>query len=155
MDGGSQKTKTQRRYIYVIVDGSGASKIGIAENPRKRLMDLQVGSSVKLYLAYSLSVPYQLAKVLEGKLHRRLKHLHLSGEWFFIDPTVAAKALYEIVMGPDEEDVRKADKWARELWGTKVICPQCSHWRVVRKSKKELIGKKFKCGKCGFVHAKH
>ncbi len=151
MASGSMKQKPQDKYVYVIIDGSGATKIGISDDPKKRLMELQVGSSIKLVLAYSIAVPYALASRIESQIHRSMKHLHLSGEWFFIDPTIAFKAISDLIAGPDKIEERRADKWAKEFWGTKVTCPQCKHWRVVRKPKKELIGKKFRCSKCDYL----
>ena len=53
-------------------------KFGISKTPQKRLMDLQVGSPVRLELFASIKG----TRELEKKIHQSLRHLRSHGEWF-------------------------------------------------------------------------
>jgi hypothetical protein len=68
--------------IYFIHDEqAGAIKIGKADNPRKRLVELQVGCASRLVLL--AMIPGGDAD--EGRLHRQFRHLKVRGEWFRAD----------------------------------------------------------------------
>lgn len=83
--------KSALRYVYFIeAVGLNRVKIGIANDPRKRLATLQVGSPVELRLLSVLKV--DLAPEWERDFHKRFAQHRLHGEWFELAPGVAAAA---------------------------------------------------------------
>lgn len=141
----------QTKYIYIIRDGSGACKIGITDNPKQRLNELQIGSSVKLRIYNLIPVQAGKARRFESKIHRLLKNRRLQGEWFFVDPKIALEAILAVVMDVRNLDEIKVPKVPSGQIGTKVICPNCNHWRVVRIAKRDLWNKKLRCQKCSYL----
>lgn len=67
----------KNKYLYFMACGD-AVKIGVSSCPDSRLETLQTGAPGELSLV--ASIPN--AGHLEAECHRRLSHLHLSGEWF-------------------------------------------------------------------------
>jgi predicted DNA-binding transcriptional regulator AlpA len=65
-------------HVYFIRAGQGAIKIGIARDPRKRLFELQVGTSDELRILHTIPG----TEDTERALHERFAHLRLRGEWF-------------------------------------------------------------------------
>lgn len=66
-------------YVYVI-SGGGYCKIGVSNNPERRLARLQTGNPHELILIrkyYTLD-----AKTLEATLHETLEEYRVRGEWF-------------------------------------------------------------------------
>ena len=70
------------RYVY-FVQGELTQhiKIGIAWEPEKRLIDLQVGSPDKLKILLAFRTTHS-AQTTERHLHQRFWLYHLHGEWF-------------------------------------------------------------------------
>ncbi len=68
--------------IYIITDGEYC-KIGIATDIEQRVKQLQTGNARKLEVLHYEKV--RNAKKIESKLHKKMKHKRLSGEWFDID----------------------------------------------------------------------
>ena len=69
------------KFIYLIKsDIDGYYKIGISNNPQKRLKQLSTGNSSQLTLieSYRTSIPFQI----ENALHRKYSQLKMNGEWF-------------------------------------------------------------------------
>lgn len=72
-----------RSYLYLITDGENI-KIGVSNNPTKRLASLQIGSSRRLKIIHEVmfnKCPYPLEKAL----HRVFKPKWVSGEWFHLN----------------------------------------------------------------------
>ena len=72
------------KYVYLIQSlGDSHYKIGVSINPKRRMIILQTGHPHKLKLVdkYQSEFAYQIEKIL----HRRYKHLHTEGEWFYMD----------------------------------------------------------------------
>lgn len=66
-------------YVYFIQgEDGGPIKIGWSESPEDRLSALQTGYPARLVLLGT--IPGERA--LEGKTHRRFRHLRLHNEWF-------------------------------------------------------------------------
>lgn len=63
--------------IYFITDGE-YTKIGVADDPHKRLRELQTGNARELTLICSIDGSYEL----ERKLHKVLGNWRVLGEWF-------------------------------------------------------------------------
>lgn len=73
------------KYVYLILSlESGSLKIGISKNPKKRIMQLQTGSSgSELKLLKEYRSKYYLE--IEKALHSRFSHIKKHGEWFEYD----------------------------------------------------------------------
>ena len=73
------------KFIYLILSiETGSLKIGISKNPKKRIVQLQTGSSgseLKLLKVYKSS--YYLE--IENALHNKYVYLKKHGEWFDYD----------------------------------------------------------------------
>lgn len=66
-------------HLYILqAKVTGYVKVGRSEEPEKRLLQLQTGSSTPLRLI--LIATGQGAR--EKELHRQLKRYHVVGEWF-------------------------------------------------------------------------
>lgn len=72
-------TRAAKTAVYFIqgVDG-GPVKIGWAANPKKRLLDLQIGSPVKLRILGTIPG----GRHHEAFLHKYFAEWHVRGEWF-------------------------------------------------------------------------
>ena len=57
-------------------------KIGISNNPIKRLKELQTGNPTQLKIISAY--PSEYANLIEKTLHRRYSHLKKEGEWFYM-----------------------------------------------------------------------
>lgn len=70
------------KFIYVI-QSKKRFKIGVANDSKQRLRTLQTGNADKLDLIMnSMSTN---AREVEAKIHRKLGHKRISGEWFELD----------------------------------------------------------------------
>lgn len=77
----------QKCYVYIICDtrngSNGPIKIGVANDPEKRILDLQVGNPYPLILRAKIECSgRKKAYFLESFLHRRFARSRMSGEWF-------------------------------------------------------------------------
>ena len=71
--------------IYLIVDeNKNFCKIGYTENLEKRLVSIQIGNPLKLFV---LSV-IEGTEETEIKIHQMFLHLHKRGEWFLFMPEI-------------------------------------------------------------------
>ncbi len=77
-----------KSYVYFIVsEETKRVKISKSNKPKERMMDLQVGSSTNLKLAYTIECSSeQEAFILEKHLQEKYKDLAVMGEWFTIIP---------------------------------------------------------------------
>lgn len=68
-------------FIYFIVDRAGGKiKIGISNDPDKRLAALQTANGNRLEMIHTV----QGDVALEQSFHKKFEHLHMSGEWFVV-----------------------------------------------------------------------
>ena len=75
-----------KRYIYVIAsDRDGPVKVGVSNDPAKRLAQLQTGHDKLLQLFAAEECLASHALALETVIHRQLGYLRLVGEWFSLD----------------------------------------------------------------------
>lgn len=65
-------------------------KIGRADNPLKRLDDLQIGSPDKLSIIAMLDITREDSIKYETYFHRRWSHLLVRGEWYTLDKELIA-----------------------------------------------------------------
>jgi len=86
--------KPKKTYIYFIVCHIGKHewqnrvKIGISQNPHKRLKSLQTGNPNLLKLWYHFEVDSRKARRLEKSLHSKFKWSQSLNEWFTIHKNV-------------------------------------------------------------------
>jgi hypothetical protein len=110
------------RYVYFIESESlGMVKIGLADNPRRRLRELQVGSPDKLNLRGVLLLDD--APGYEASMHLRFAEERSHGEWFrktdrleefmvgLMDPE---EDRIKICLKPTEPDPRSITIWRLE-----------------------------------------
>ena len=77
-------------YVYFIsTKRKKVVKIGIANNPDKRLKTFQTANYEELVILRVIKVSNRdLAFKLETALHQKFKKYHIRGEWFKLTPTV-------------------------------------------------------------------
>lgn len=82
-------------HIYIICNGpndgmSGPVKIGMANDPHKRLLGLQSGNPNKLIIWRTFPAPdREIAREIERGFHVVQRKRRLSGEWFDLNPRQA------------------------------------------------------------------
>lgn len=69
-------------YIYVIGADSPPYKVGISQDPQRRLKNLQTGHPQKLYIHSIKETEVSKTKLLESVIHHYLKLHRTHGEWF-------------------------------------------------------------------------
>lgn len=71
-------------YLYGIECGTDAIKLGISQDPSKRLESLQVANHQWLTLAFQIMVANRKdkAEAIEARIHDQFSLYHIRGEWF-------------------------------------------------------------------------
>lgn len=83
-ESNAKKEDSIYKYIYVIADEeNGVCKIGISNNPSKRLSVIQTHYPFELKILFSILV--ENPQKVEKYLHKALDDFRLNGEWFYID----------------------------------------------------------------------
>jgi len=83
-----------RTSVYVIAAENGPVKIGIAQNPFKRLKELQTGAAVPLRVAYAQEANSpSAAKEIERLAHEAAAGASLRGEWFDLSVEAASRTI--------------------------------------------------------------
>lgn len=141
-------------HVYVIGESSdGPIKIGIGDNPTKRLNQLQIGNPRNLELYHSFFHP--AAANVESWLHRRFHASLIHGEWFNTPVTavVAAAELAIIAHAHGElPDFVRAPN-LREIDDVlERYCSSCGRWLPVvpnfSRSKAKKHGFQSRCKSC-------
>ena len=71
-----------RQFVYIIENvDNGAIKIGVGNDPNKRLKQLQTGSVSELELVYQSNVCSN-AFDIEAECHHHFEEYHIRGEWY-------------------------------------------------------------------------
>jgi len=70
------------RYLYVLSVENKYFKIGVANNVRKRIMNMQGCCPYPIKIIHEIKVPDQFVKLAESFLHKRYKGNHALREWF-------------------------------------------------------------------------
>ena len=95
---------TELDFIYIIQDKiNNTIKIGISQNPNKRLKQLQTGSPNPLELIYTEECGYGGRKrtlQLEKLIHKDIKGKGLKqrGEWFTLNESTSIQEIINTVM---------------------------------------------------------
>ncbi|MBO4622301.1 MAG: GIY-YIG nuclease family protein [Bacilli bacterium] len=78
-----------RDYIYIISNDLGYIKVGVSNNPERRVKQLQTGNEHKLTLLFKEEFNCTRKHLLsiEKDLHKQLRSMSTRcvGEWFFLD----------------------------------------------------------------------
>jgi hypothetical protein len=77
-------TLNPSRWVYFVSDGIGHVKIGFANNPWYRLVELQCGNALPLTLLATIKGGCDLEKAL----HARFAEHHVRGEWFRLESEI-------------------------------------------------------------------
>jgi hypothetical protein len=88
-------------YVYIIgaYDRAPPVKIGISNNPKRRLKELQCSSARKLYILWEGIVARP--RVVEVTAHKLLESFRLEGEWFNVRAWQAIATLEDILAMQD------------------------------------------------------
>lgn len=82
-------------FLYVIAAREqGPTKLGISDDPARRLKQLQTGHPETLMIFHKEAVDAPLAYYLERNLHKSISHRRLRGEWFDL---AVAEAISHII----------------------------------------------------------
>ena len=97
------------RFLYIIgSDNTSPIKLGIANNPKKRIKQLQTGNSEKLSIHHTLQLPYDNCRTFERILHYSLRRYRLKGEWFDMSPKEAFDYITFLMIHLDiNQDLKK------------------------------------------------
>ena len=68
-------------YLYFIKAGN-AIKVGVTEDLKKRICELQVGNPIEMELLHAIGLSPEKAQKLETEIHRLFQKTNLHGEWF-------------------------------------------------------------------------
>lgn len=83
--------------VYIIGAVGHPVKVGIAEAPKSRLSELQVGNPASLRIYVTREVLLSEARSIERECHQRMSCHHLRGEWFDRTPE-EAEAVLDLVL---------------------------------------------------------
>lgn len=89
--------------VYVIASEGGMCKVGIAGDPKTRMVALSTGHPFALAVAESFEVgDGARARRVEAKAHDTLASCRLKGEWFSVEPFEAVAAVKQAIreLGP-------------------------------------------------------
>lgn len=109
-NGASSPQRPASACVYVIAaEKIGPVKIGWANNPAKRVTDLQTGNPNRLYVFFAAVMPTAgHAMSIEAAAHRQLEAKRGVGEWFHIPTDLAITELAALVL---EKTGRPPVKW--------------------------------------------
>lgn len=100
------ENKLQSKQIYIFENTLyPLIKIGMSDNPTKRLITIENASGFPLKLYYE-STPVLRPAIVENLIHKRLKDYRQKGEWFTLDKEIALKEI-EIIIKDSEEGTYK------------------------------------------------
>lgn len=68
-------------FIYVIGASQAVVKVGVADFPTSRLMELQVGNPDELFIFHTVRVPRTQAFAIERRAHDLLRDCHRLHRW--------------------------------------------------------------------------
>lgn len=105
-------------YVYLISCGDNdirPTKVGVSDDPYKRIKELQTGNPRKLKIEIIIEcVDRNHAFNLEKTIHEVLFKRRLQGEWFSMSGHKAMKVINRIANDPAYRSVKNIEKEARE-----------------------------------------
>lgn len=81
-------------FVYIITSDKYC-KVGITNDPYRRLKDISTGCPIKPSLYFFKRV--ENAKLIESRTHNVLKQYKTNGEWFEISPEECKETLEYII----------------------------------------------------------
>jgi hypothetical protein len=121
------------RYIYVVGPTENPVKIGVADDPAKRMRSLQMGAPDKLVLHHAVGVPFKHGHYVETATHKALAEHHRHGEWFNIDANEARKIIVAMADKVAREYLRSAIEDDNILIRAEALHDMTPNWRNVVK----------------------
>jgi hypothetical protein len=89
-------------FLYVIAaKKEGPVKLGLSQDPARRVRQLQTGSAELLQIHHTEEVPDDRVRIAESALHQMLGHKRLKGEWFRMSVEEAIAEVIHIRMTGD------------------------------------------------------
>lgn len=92
-------------YVYMIRSGYGNNKpvkIGMADDPKRRIKELQTGNPEVLNLVLTIHCRSRRhARLVESTLHNQLKGVNVLGEWYKVRNDKLYKVLNKLATEPD------------------------------------------------------
>lgn len=77
----SIKLKNKEKYVYVL-NCDGNYKIGISENVKKRIKQIQIGNSAYINEIMSYKFEASIASFIENYFHKHFTDKNVNSEWF-------------------------------------------------------------------------
>lgn len=122
--------------VYVVARADGPCKIGMSDNPQKRIGALR-GGRTKLTIAGTYPRQDGDARLVERVAHQLLAAKHLGGEWFDVTEAQAIGAVQEAIRlvdcgdpaihAPESTDIRMA------FQATEELVRQIDDWRFANR----------------------
>lgn len=101
-------------YIYIIGGENPPFKVGISQDPQKRLKALQTGHPEKLSIHMLKETDSEKTRLLETAIHHNMKMYRTHGEWFNL-PLEKIRAEIEFALIRYEDDpllrLRVKSRW--------------------------------------------
>ena len=93
-----KRSQSAQKHVYIISDGVGNVKVGIAKAPEQRLRRFQTGNARRLSL--HRSAPFTGVRPNGGEryAHWLMRSFHVGGEWFAIEEKLALANLMGAVI---------------------------------------------------------
>lgn len=84
-------------YLYIIAFALyGPCKVGITNDPKRRLRELQTGNPDRLRIWLCIRIQSEVIGEVERAIHDDLKPLRLTGEWFDLTVEEAVVAVRRV-----------------------------------------------------------
>ena len=104
--------------VYVMKNSIGLYKIGISNNPERRLREIENSSGLDVDIVRLFSVRKK-ARSVEAFLHKKLKDYRKNGEWFSFDNDVLEETIPKLIFDAENPTVvykeTKADRFIKDL----------------------------------------
>jgi hypothetical protein len=90
----------QDKFLYVIgaVGGAAPCKIGISNDPDRRVKQLQTGFPERLVVHYREPVPADRARYYERQLLREMSYKRTHGEWLDLSVETAIQMMQWVLI---------------------------------------------------------
>ena len=100
-----------RQFVYIIENvDNGAIKIGVGNDPNKRLKQLQTGSVSELELVYQSNVCSN-AFDIEAECHHHFEEYHIRGEWYDVSKN-------EVINYLEQQNFVLKSEFSKYLYGS-------------------------------------
>ena len=108
----------ESQNVYIMKNSVGLYKIGISNNPERRLRQIENSSGLDVSIVRLFSVKTK-ARSVEAFLHEKLKDYRKNGEWFSFDNAVLEETIPKLIFYAENPTVvykeTKAGKLIKDL----------------------------------------